>query len=88
MFSTDLSLLPSVSKMKVRERNLSGGRDIRSRASSTTSELASSSVSSGGLSVTACLSDFSLYIFHPYGGGQGKPGAQVSPAGRILGKFL
>ena len=23
----------------------------------------------GGLSVTGCLSDFSLYIFHPYGGG-------------------
>lgn len=22
----------------------------------------------GGLSVTACLSDFSVYIFHPYGG--------------------
>ena len=26
----------------------------------------------GGLSVTACLADFSLYIFHPYGGGQKK----------------
>lgn len=24
----------------------------------------------GGLSVTGCLSDFSLYIFHPYGGGK------------------
>lgn len=22
----------------------------------------------GGISVTSCLSDFSLYIFHPYGG--------------------
>ena len=72
--------------MKTRERNLSGGRDARSRVSSTNSEATTSSVTSGGLSVTACLSDFSLYIFHPYGGGQGKPGAQVSPAGRILGK--
>ena len=26
------------------------------------------STSSGGLSVTGCLADFSLYIFHPYGG--------------------
>lgn len=26
--------------------------------------------SGGGLSVTGCLSDFSLYIFHPYGGGK------------------
>ena len=28
--------------------------------------------SGGGLSVTACLADFSLYVFHPYGGGQKK----------------
>jgi len=29
----------------------------------------------GGLSVTGCLADFSVYIFHPYGGGKktGKP---------------
>lgn len=74
-----------VAKIKARERNLSGGRDARSRASSTASEGTMSSVSAGGLSVTACLTDFSLYIFHPYGGAQGKPGAQVSPAGRILG---
>ena len=26
----------------------------------------------GGLSVSACMNDFSLYIFHPYGGGQKK----------------
>lgn len=26
----------------------------------------------GGLSVTGCLADFSLYVFHPYGGGQKK----------------
>ena len=25
--------------------------------------------SGGGLSVTACLADFSLFVFHPYGGG-------------------
>lgn len=25
-----------------------------------------------GHSVTACMADFSLYIFHPYGGGQKK----------------
>lgn len=24
-------------------------------------------LAAGGLSVTGCLSDFSLYIFHPYG---------------------
>jgi len=28
-----------------------------------------SAVMSGGLSVTGSLSNFSLYIFHPYGGG-------------------
>lgn len=26
----------------------------------------------GGMSMTGCLADFSLYIFHPYGGQQGK----------------
>ena len=26
----------------------------------------------GGLSVTGCMADFSLYVFHPYGGGQKK----------------
>jgi hypothetical protein len=26
----------------------------------------------GGLSVTGCLSDFSMYVFHPYGGGRRK----------------
>ena len=25
---------------------------------------------SGGLSVTGCLNDFSLYVFHPYGAGR------------------
>jgi hypothetical protein len=29
----------------------------------------------GGLSVTGCLADFSVYIFHPYGGGK-KSGKQ------------
>ena len=29
----------------------------------------------GGLSVTGCLSDFSLYIFHPYGGGKKTTGS-------------
>ena len=24
----------------------------------------------GGMSITGCLNDFSLYVFHPYGGGR------------------
>jgi hypothetical protein len=24
----------------------------------------------GGLSITGCLNDFSLHVFHPYGGGR------------------
>ena len=35
--------------------------------------------SSGGLSVTGCLADFSLYIFHPYGG-QKKSSSNTSSA--------
>ncbi|KAG1701700.1 hypothetical protein GQR58_004725 [Nymphon striatum] len=38
-------------------------------------------LSSGGISVTACLSDFSLHIFHPYGGSK-KAGAT---AGKLSG---
>ena len=32
-----------------------------------------SNYSFGGLSVTGCLSDFNLYVFHPFGGGRKKP---------------
>ena len=46
------------------------------RLSSTTSRTRTASGhqpdSGGGLSVIAVLTDFSLYIFHPYGGGQKK----------------
>ncbi|XP_062586140.1 bridge-like lipid transfer protein family member 1 isoform X2 [Saccostrea cucullata] len=57
---------------KLRERNLSGSRllgDTRPRASSTNSSADGGSLSVGGLSFTGAMSDFSLYIFHPYGGG-------------------
>lgn len=43
--------------------------DFKSSAeSSSTSVKESSAV--GGVSVTGCLADFSVYIFHPYGGGK------------------
>lgn len=32
------------------------------------SKIPSSPSAVGGLSVTGCLADFSVYIFHPYGG--------------------
>ena len=40
-----------------------------------------SSSATGGLSVTGCLADFSVYVFHPYGGGKksGLKEAQWSP---------
>ncbi|CAG4943461.1 unnamed protein product [Colias eurytheme] len=31
-------------------------------------EMAEAAIAMGGLSVTGCLADFSVYIFHPYGG--------------------
>ncbi|XP_053209685.1 bridge-like lipid transfer protein family member 1 [Panonychus citri] len=34
----------------------------------------------GGLSMTGCLADFSLYIFHPYGGQKKAPGSSISEA--------
>lgn len=44
----------------------------RSRHSSSQSDLSAPSSSSSGLSFTACMSDFSLYVFHPYGAGKQK----------------
>ncbi|XP_041120867.1 transmembrane protein KIAA1109-like isoform X6 [Polyodon spathula] len=42
----------------------------RTRHCSSQSDLATSNASSSGLSFTACMSDFSLYVFHPYGAGK------------------
>ncbi|XP_058888337.1 bridge-like lipid transfer protein family member 1 isoform X4 [Acipenser ruthenus] len=57
----------------------------RTRHSSSQSDLASSNASSSGLSFTACMSDFSLYVFHPYGAGKqtsaGHPGS--GPLGAV-----
>uniref|UniRef100_A0A670IR01 Bridge-like lipid transfer protein family member 1 n=1 Tax=Podarcis muralis TaxID=64176 RepID=A0A670IR01_PODMU len=44
----------------------------RTRHSSSQSDLTGASSSSSGLSFTACMSDFSLYVFHPYGAGKQK----------------
>uniref|UniRef100_UPI00398F7960 bridge-like lipid transfer protein family member 1 n=1 Tax=Pristiophorus japonicus TaxID=55135 RepID=UPI00398F7960 len=44
----------------------------RSRHSSSQSDLSYSSPAASGLSFTACMSDFSLYVFHPYGTGKQK----------------
>ncbi|XP_074650444.1 bridge-like lipid transfer protein family member 1 [Tubulanus polymorphus] len=49
-----------------RSRQSSGGG--RSRLTSTGSSADTVVSTGGGLSVTGCLADFSLYIFHPYGG--------------------
>ncbi|XP_062852110.1 bridge-like lipid transfer protein family member 1 isoform X3 [Trichomycterus rosablanca] len=42
----------------------------RSRHSSSQSDLTGPATNSSGLSFTACMSDFSLYVFHPYGAGK------------------
>ncbi|XP_054546358.1 bridge-like lipid transfer protein family member 1 isoform X3 [Talpa occidentalis] len=53
----------------------------RSRHSSSQSDLSSASSSSSGLSFTACMSDFSLYVFHPYGAGKQKTAVSGLTAG-------
>ncbi|XP_058048396.1 bridge-like lipid transfer protein family member 1 isoform X1 [Ahaetulla prasina] len=69
--------LQSGSKMPV--KTISPGSSLglgspfgRTRHSSSQSDLTGSSSSSSGLSFTACMSDFSLYVFHPYGAGKQK----------------
>ena len=49
-----------------------GYRSSKSSSRTRTSNAAQQEIlttSGGGLSVTACLADFSLFVFHPYGGG-------------------
>lgn len=58
----------------------------RSRHSSSQSDLTTPSSSSSGLSFTACMSDFSLYVFHPYGAGKQKTAVSgLTPASGGLG---
>ncbi|GCB73548.1 hypothetical protein scyTo_0002627, partial [Scyliorhinus torazame] len=51
----------------------------RSRHSSSQSDLSYSSTTASGLSFTACMSDFSLYVFHPYGTGKQKTVTGLTP---------
>uniref|UniRef100_A0A674BXF0 KIAA1109 n=1 Tax=Salmo trutta TaxID=8032 RepID=A0A674BXF0_SALTR len=44
----------------------------RTHHSSSQSDLTTPPSNSSGLSFTACMSDFSLYVFHPYGAGKQK----------------
>uniref|UniRef100_A0A8C1ZIY2 Si:ch211-233a24.2 n=1 Tax=Cyprinus carpio TaxID=7962 RepID=A0A8C1ZIY2_CYPCA len=53
----------------------------RSRHHSSQSDLTAPSLNSSGLSFTACMSDFSLYVFHPYGAGKQKSAVTGLPPG-------
>uniref|UniRef100_A0A6I8Q5W9 Transmembrane protein KIAA1109-like n=1 Tax=Xenopus tropicalis TaxID=8364 RepID=A0A6I8Q5W9_XENTR len=70
--------MPSGSKPNLNKSGMPGtspglGSPLgRTRHSSSQSDLTSSSSNSSGLSFTACMSDFSLYVFHPYGAGKQK----------------
>ncbi|XP_068608570.1 bridge-like lipid transfer protein family member 1 [Brachionichthys hirsutus] len=53
----------------------------RCRHSSSQSDLTGPPSTSSGLSFTACMSDFSLYVFHPYGAGKQKSAVTGLPPG-------
>lgn len=53
----------------------------RTRHSSSQSDLTTPPGTSSGLSFTACMSDFSLYVFHPYGAGKQKSAVTGLPPG-------
>ncbi|XP_028809537.1 bridge-like lipid transfer protein family member 1 isoform X2 [Denticeps clupeoides] len=53
----------------------------RSRHSSSQSDLTGPAMTSSGLSFTACMSDFSLFVFHPYGAGKQKSAVTGLPPG-------
>ncbi|TNN60961.1 hypothetical protein EYF80_028841 [Liparis tanakae] len=54
----------------------------RSRHSSSQSDLTGPPSNSSGLSFTACMSDFSLFVFHPYGAGKQKSAVTGLPPGQ------
>lgn len=74
-----LPSLDIVFSSKRAEEELIEFREYKSPGTQSTGKEASTAI--GGLSVTGCLADFSVYIFHPYGGGKktGLKEAQWSP---------
>ncbi|XP_077332976.1 bridge-like lipid transfer protein family member 1 isoform X8 [Lithobates pipiens] len=84
--------MPSGSKASLNKSGMTGpspglGSPLgRTRHSSSQSDLTNSSSNSSGLSFTACMSDFSLYVFHPYGAGKQKSGVSgLTPGSSGLG---
>lgn len=74
-----LPSLDIIFSSKRAEEELIEFREFKSLNVQTATKEAGSAI--GGLSVTGCLADFSVYIFHPYGGGKktGLKEAQWSP---------
>nr|XP_033335326.1 transmembrane protein KIAA1109 homolog isoform X11 [Megalopta genalis] len=74
-----LPSLDIVFSSKRAEEELIEFREYKTPGTQSTGKESSSAI--GGLSVTGCLADFSIYIFHPYGGGKktGLKEAQWSP---------
>ncbi|XP_012263790.2 transmembrane protein KIAA1109 homolog isoform X5 [Athalia rosae] len=63
-----LPSLDIVFSSKRAEEELTEFREYKPTSSHTVGKDSGSAI--GGLSVTGCLADFSVYIFHPYGGGK------------------
>ncbi|XP_015586515.1 uncharacterized protein KIAA1109 isoform X3 [Cephus cinctus] len=74
-----LPSLDIVFSSKRAEEELTEFREYKSTSAPSMAKEVGSAI--GGLSVTGCLADFSVYIFHPYGGGKksGLKEAQWSP---------
>ena len=74
-----LPSLDIVFSSKRAEEELTEFREFKATNVQSTGKEGGSAI--GGLSVTGCLADFSVYIFHPYGGGKksGLKEAQWSP---------
>ncbi|XP_034943286.1 transmembrane protein KIAA1109 homolog isoform X1 [Chelonus insularis] len=65
-----LPSLDIVFSSKRAEEELPEFRDFKSPGASSSTSSGKESSAIGGVSVTGCLADFSVYIFHPYGGGK------------------
>ncbi|KAG8454098.1 hypothetical protein GDO86_000657 [Hymenochirus boettgeri] len=84
--------IPSGSKANLNKSGMPGSSSAlgspigRTRHSSSQSDLTTPNSNSSGLSFTACMSDFSLYVFHPYGAGKQKSAVSgITPGSSGLG---
>nr|XP_027205737.1 transmembrane protein KIAA1109-like [Dermatophagoides pteronyssinus] len=77
----DSTILPEMNTDSAAFQQLANKAFKNVQTNTSTSGGNSATSNSGGLSITGCLADFSLYIFHPYGGHKNKTAIGATGSG-------